>query len=97
MGAHTSMLQTSTYADADAVVLTGIAHGQNHDFALRAHGNLRPAGKDGAFADAPAGYVTTIPGTRESDFYAGERVEDEVHHAVIIEWLNSRFEKSCSR
>jgi pimeloyl-ACP methyl ester carboxylesterase len=80
MGAHTSILESATYADADGVVLTGIAHGQNHDHALAARDNLHPARDDALFAGSgvPDGYITTVPGSRRGDFYSGEWVEQPV-------------------
>ncbi|TJZ57428.1 alpha/beta hydrolase [Streptomyces piniterrae] len=73
LGSLISVIETGTYNDADAVVLTGITHrivAQNLVDIFTS--SLYPAALDPAFAGKTydPGYLTTRPGTRGTDFYA---------------------------
>src|SRR5581483_6465049 len=59
------------YHDLDAVVLTGLLHQANSTALNTITATMYPASSDPAFAHhgLPDGYLTTMPGTRQSDFY----------------------------
>ena len=63
-------LEAARYHDVDAVIVTGALHALSPDIgALQS--DLYPAADDPAFAGSglDPGYLTTLPGTRESLFY----------------------------
>ncbi len=65
------MVESSRYHDLDAVVLTGLLHQANSTALNTITATMYPASSDPAFAHhgLPDGYLTTMPGTRQSDFY----------------------------
>jgi pimeloyl-ACP methyl ester carboxylesterase len=70
IGSVEAWLEAARYHDVDAVIVTGALHALSPDIgALQA--DLYPATGDPAFAGSglDPGYLTTLPGTRESLFY----------------------------
>ena len=63
-------LEAARYHDVDAVIVTGALHALSPDIGAL-EGDLYPAADDPAFAGQglDPGYLTTLPGTRESLFY----------------------------
>lgn len=69
-GSGTVLQEAADYADVDGVVLTGLLH-QPNPAATGLFATFYPATLDPKFAAAglDPGYLTTMPGTRGSDFY----------------------------
>jgi hypothetical protein len=81
LGSTIAILEAGTYHDDDGVLLTGIAHQLNPSSLLDdLLVSLRPAFLDPAFADKgyDPGYMTTVPGTREADFYDPDTTDPAV-------------------
>jgi len=70
LGSAIAMVEASTYADVDGLVLTGILHVQSAGVA-EFFGAVYPATQDAKFAGSglASGYITTMPGTRGRLFY----------------------------
>lgn len=71
-GSDIALREAAAYADVSGVISTGWLTAGNLAGHLRVRESYdTSAGKDAKFADAglPAGYVTTKPGTRGSDFF----------------------------
>ncbi len=89
-GSIVATSEAATYHDADRLVLTGVLHsigsGQSGVAA-----SFYPAGLDPQFSTSgyDPGYLTTIPGTRGSDFYYAPTTDpsviayDEAHKDVV--------------
>jgi alpha-beta hydrolase superfamily lysophospholipase len=71
LGSVEAWIEAGTYHDVDAVIVTGALHALNPDLLLLAQSDLYPAVDDPRFAASGLddGYLTTVPGTRESLFY----------------------------
>jgi pimeloyl-ACP methyl ester carboxylesterase len=83
LGSVLAIGAVSTYPeDADGVLITGFIHNFNQEAVGRFFQSLHPAASDPAFAQAQppydAGYLTTMPGTRNANFYAPARADPAV-------------------
>lgn len=70
LGAAMSIYEAATYKDVDGAIISGQLH-QTNPLIYTLFANFYPAQLDPKFASAglPAGYFTTVPGTRGSMFY----------------------------
>ncbi len=71
LGSLEAWIEAGTYHDVDAVIITGALHALNPDAATLVATDFYPAVDDPKFAGSGLddGYLTTVPGTRESLFY----------------------------
>jgi alpha-beta hydrolase superfamily lysophospholipase len=71
IGSVEAWIEAAHYQDVDAVIITGALHALNPALPALAQSDLYPAADDPKFADSglDPGYLTTVPGTRESLFY----------------------------
>jgi len=71
LGSLMAWTEAGTYHDVDAVVVSGILHSFNIPSMVHFLTTLYPAALDPEFLGkiVDPGYLTTVPGTRESDFY----------------------------
>jgi pimeloyl-ACP methyl ester carboxylesterase len=71
LGSLMAWTEAGTYHDVDAVVVSGILHSFNIPGMVHFLTTLYPAALDPEFLGkiVDPGYLTTVPGTRESDFY----------------------------
>lgn len=71
LGSAETMIEAARYHDVDAVIVTGALHALSPAGAGSLQADLYPAADDPAFAGSglDPGYLTTLPGTRESLFY----------------------------
>jgi pimeloyl-ACP methyl ester carboxylesterase len=71
LGSQVSLLEASTYADVDGVILTGLLHVFFPTGLATVTSSFYPVQLDPNFATSglPEGYITTRPGTRGADFY----------------------------
>jgi pimeloyl-ACP methyl ester carboxylesterase len=71
LGSLMAWTEAGTYHDVDAVVVSGILHSFNLTGMVHFLTTLYPAALDPQFIGkiVDPGYLTTVPGTRESDFY----------------------------
>jgi len=71
LGSLVGWYEISRYHDVDAAILTGALHAVSPDLGAAIGGDVYPAADDPAFADSglDPGYLTTVPGSRESLFY----------------------------
>lgn len=71
LGSVTAWIEAGTYHDVDGVIITGLLHHLNTISLTGVVSTLYPANLDPRFVNKPndLGYLTTIPGTRGSDFY----------------------------
>jgi len=87
LGSYIAALETSTYNDADRLIITGLLHGEGPSFALLEE-SLYPASLDPQFAGSglDPNYYTTLPGLRGPLFYYGADPSvvayDEAHKDV---------------
>lgn len=70
-GAVIALYEQYTYADSNAIILSGFAHAPNPAGVGEAIADIYPASQDPKFANSnfPGTYLTTIPGTRGTLFY----------------------------
>ncbi|MFD1048175.1 alpha/beta hydrolase, partial [Kibdelosporangium lantanae] len=71
VGSAIAIIEAGTYHDVDAVLVTGLTHGVNVLGAVPILSSLLPASLDPKFLGRTLdlGYLTTIAGTRYSDFH----------------------------
>jgi alpha-beta hydrolase superfamily lysophospholipase len=71
LGSFEAWIEAGTYHDVDAVIITGALHALNPNAGTLVENDFYPAADDPKFADSGLddGYLTTVPGTRESLFY----------------------------
>jgi pimeloyl-ACP methyl ester carboxylesterase len=71
IGSIEAWIEAARYHDVDAVIVTGALHALNPGLPALAQSDLYPAADDPKFAGSglDPGYLTTVPGTRESLFY----------------------------
>jgi pimeloyl-ACP methyl ester carboxylesterase len=79
LGSFISTIETSTYHDVDAVILSAYSHSTGPG-AAALEATLYPAAFDPAFAadGLPLDYFTTVPGTRLGDFYYEPRADPNI-------------------
>jgi len=79
LGSMISVVEASTYADVDGVILSGLSHTYGPGAVVFADA-LYPAQLDPRFSvqNLPLGYLTTRPGTRGPAFYYALGAEPEV-------------------
>jgi len=70
-GSYIAIQEAATYADVSGLILTGWLTATNLSGRLHLRQDMHPASQDPRFADdsLPAGYFTTMPGTRGANFY----------------------------
>jgi pimeloyl-ACP methyl ester carboxylesterase len=71
VGSVEAWIEASRYDDVDAIIITGALHALNPGLPALAQSDVYPAADDPKFAGSglDPGYLTTVPGTRESLFY----------------------------
>jgi hypothetical protein len=71
LGSGEAWIEAARYHDVDAVIVTGLLHALSPAGIGALQANLYPAADDPKFARSglDSGYLTTLPGTRESLFY----------------------------
>lgn len=70
LGSVTDWIEAGTYHDVDGVIISGLLHHLNALSLVGVVGTLYPADLDPRFAGKGyVGYLTTVRGTRGSDFY----------------------------
>ena len=80
LGSAVVWIEAGTYQDVDGVIVTGLAHHFNSTKLAGVFSTLYPAMLDPRFSGDGygAGYVTTKPGARASDFYYQPGVDPNV-------------------
>lgn len=80
VGSIVGWVETSTYRDVDAVVITGMTHHLKRTAVATISQVFYPASQDPAFRDSglDPGYLTTKPGTRGGFFYYEGGAEPDV-------------------
>jgi pimeloyl-ACP methyl ester carboxylesterase len=77
VGSAIAVIEAGTFHDVDAVLVTGLTHGINALGAIPILASLVPAALDSKFLlqGYDLGYLTTMPGTRFTDFHLpGQRI-----------------------
>jgi pimeloyl-ACP methyl ester carboxylesterase len=71
VGSVEAWIEAARYHDVDAIIVTGALHALNPGLPALAQTDVYPAADDPKFASSglDPGYLTTVPGTRESLFY----------------------------
>ena len=71
LGSTEAWIEAARYQDVDAVIVTGVLHAFSPAGLGALEADLYPAANDPKFAGSglDSGYLTTVPGTRESLFY----------------------------
>jgi pimeloyl-ACP methyl ester carboxylesterase len=71
LGSTEAWIEAARYHDVDAVIVTGVLHAFSVTGLGALEADLYPAANDPKFAGSglDSGYLTTVPGTRESLFY----------------------------
>ncbi len=71
VGSVEAWIEAARYHDVDAIIVTGALHALNPGLPALAQTDVYPAADDPKFAGSglDSGYLTTVPGTRESLFY----------------------------
>jgi pimeloyl-ACP methyl ester carboxylesterase len=79
LGSGIAMVEASTYADVDGLILTSFLHTPGPGF-FGVPAALYPAQADPRFAsrNLPEGYLTTLPGTRAALFYWSPSADGDV-------------------
>jgi pimeloyl-ACP methyl ester carboxylesterase len=80
IGSLEAWIEAATYQDVDAVIITGALHALNPNLLALVGADVYPAVDDPKFANSGLddGYLTTVPGTRESVFYDAATADPSV-------------------
>jgi pimeloyl-ACP methyl ester carboxylesterase len=106
IGSNISLLEQSTYGDADGLILSAFSHQFNFTFYATVQDDFfNPVSQDPKFANSgySSGYYTTVPGTRGKLFYnlpdadpAVIALDETLKQTLTIEENNTFFDANGS-